>query len=472
MPITEMFTEATSLPAKKRSLADFLSLLFRLLDDFGIRYCILHSWEELPGNLSSDLDLAVHPSDIWKLPIVLRNLHRDGYRPLHVVNYAVGECRVDFVWFEGGVMESVAIDVTHGYVEGGLILISGTALVAKRQRRKGFWVVDNSTEFSYLLARITLKGNLPTRHAQRLKYLVQEIGAAPAEELAGYFFGKAYKAKVTEACVNGSLREFLPSLKTQLWRTVLKRDPLNPMRHALDNGVRLIRRWREPSGIMIVFLGPDGVGKSTLITYITLLMGPAFRSHRIFHYRPSVLWQREYRGDVTDPHGCSEHPASWSLMRLVAHLTDYWANYCLVVRPMLARSGLIIFDRYFYDLVIDPKRYRYGGPLWVARVLRPLVPKPELVFVLDAPVQVVTSRKQEVALEEVQRQRETYLKEAQTFQNAHIIDTSASVAQAGAEVAQVIVDYLDHRLQHRKGRWMPFSKPPEQGPELGELFSG
>jgi hypothetical protein len=236
--------------------------------------------------------LAVHPADIWKLPIVLRNLRRDGYRPLHVVNYAVRECRVDFVWFEGGVMESVAIDVNHGYVEGGLILISGTALVAKRQRRKGFWIVDDSTEFSYLLARITLKGNLPTRHAQRLKYLVQEIGAAPAEELAGYLFGKAYKAKVTEACVNGSLREFLPSLKTQLWRTVLKRDPLNPIRHALGNGVRLIRRWREPSGIMIVFLGPDGVGKSTLITYITLLMGPAFRSHRIFHYRPSMLWQR------------------------------------------------------------------------------------------------------------------------------------------------------------------------------------
>src|ERR1039458_7267220 len=146
MPSTEMCTEATSLPAKKRSLADFLSLLFRLLDDFGIRYCILHSWEELPDNLSSDLDLAVHPSDIWKLPIVLRNLRRDGYRPLHVVNYAVRECRVDFVWFEGGVMESVAIDVTYGYVEGGLILISGAALVEDRQRRKGFWVVDDSTE--------------------------------------------------------------------------------------------------------------------------------------------------------------------------------------------------------------------------------------------------------------------------------------------------------------------------------------
>jgi len=468
MPREEAYAETTAPVASKHSRVDFLSLLFRSLDQFEVRYCILHSWGELPDNLASDLDLAVHPRDVRKLPLVLRNLRRNGYRPLQVVSYAFKECRLDFVWFEAAAMDAVAVDITHGYVEGGLILISGAALVAKRLKRKDFWVAEAATEFTYLLARATMKGRLPARHAQRLNDLVHEMGAPLAEELAGSLFGKTYKMKATAGCVNGSLRELLPKLRTQLWWTILKRDPLNPIRHTFGNGIRLIRRWLGRSGVVVVFLGPDGVGKSTLISHLTKLMGPAFRSHRVFHYRPSLLWERKYRGDATDPHGCSEHPAWRSLARLLVHVADYWASYWLIVRPLLTRSGLVVFDRYFYDLLIDPKRYRYGGPLWVARAVCPLIPKPDLVFALDAPTQVVLLRKQEVAPDEVQRQRETYLKEAKTFHNAHVIDTSDSVAQVAHEVARIMVGYLDHRLRYQRGL-ASFSKQLEQAPSLEDL---
>src|ERR1700734_1941109 len=46
-----------------QSTADFLRRLFRLLNQFGVRYCVIHSWEGLPEHLGSDLDLAVHPDD-------------------------------------------------------------------------------------------------------------------------------------------------------------------------------------------------------------------------------------------------------------------------------------------------------------------------------------------------------------------------------------------------------------------------
>ena len=47
-----------------QSTPDFLRRLFRLLNEFGVRYCVIHSWEKLPEHLGSDLDLAVHPADI------------------------------------------------------------------------------------------------------------------------------------------------------------------------------------------------------------------------------------------------------------------------------------------------------------------------------------------------------------------------------------------------------------------------
>lgn len=471
MAIAETLTETVSAP-KRHKRADFLDLLFRSLDSAGIRYCVLHSWEELPQNLQSDLDLAVHPADISRLPGVLVDLRRNGYRPLHIVNYAIRECRFDFVWFEGQEMDSVAVDITHGYVEGGLILMSGPDLVAKRRRRKSFWVADAATEFAYLLARITLKESLPARHEERLRWLTGEIGSPQAEELAGRLFGERCKATATKACLNGSLRELLPKLKTQLWRTVLRHDPLNPIRHLLSNSVRLIRRWLQPNGIVILFLGPDGVGKTTLINHVSQLLSPAFRGHRMFHYRPALLWRRRYIGDATDPHGSSQHSVGRSLARLLVHIADYWASYWLIVRPMLTRSGLVLFDRYFYDLAIDPKRYRYGAPLWVARILRPLIPKPDLLFVLDAPTQVVLSRKQEVVSAEIERQREIYLREAKMLPHARLIDTSASVAEAASQIAKAVVEYSDYRLQQRRSRWTSSHTPLEQPQDLRNLPTG
>ena len=46
---------------------DFLLALFRHLDDSSTRYCVLHSWENLPEELPSDLDIAVHPEDRKRL---------------------------------------------------------------------------------------------------------------------------------------------------------------------------------------------------------------------------------------------------------------------------------------------------------------------------------------------------------------------------------------------------------------------
>jgi thymidylate kinase len=454
-----------------RCRADFLCLLFRSLDELGIRYCVLPSWQELLENLSSDLDLAVHPDDLQKLPCVFLALRSNGYRALQGVNYAIKGYRFDFVSFETLTMNSVGVEIAYGYVGGGLILISGEALVARRRRRRNFWVADAAMEFAYLLARRISKGSLPGHQAQRLKCLVEGIERPLAERIAGGLFGETYKVKVTEACINGRLGELLPKLKTQLWCSTLKRDPLSPIRCLLANALHLVRRWLEPSGIFVVFLGPDGVGKSTLIKCLTQVISPAFPRHRVFHWRPMLLWRRKHCGDAADPHGRSQHGTWWSLGRLFAHLLDYWLGYWLVMRPLLGRSGLVIFDRYFYDLLIDPKRYRYGGPLWAARLLRALIPRPDLVFVLDAPEQVLLSRKQEVAPEEVQRQRRTYLKEAKGLVRTRVIDTSAPIPEVAAGLAQEIAEYLDQRFQRRYAHWLDFGGQPEQAQGLRGVTS-
>jgi hypothetical protein len=84
------------------------------------------------------------------------------------------------------------------------------------------------------------------------------------------------------------------------------------------------------------------------------------------------------------------------------------------------------------------------------------------VFVLDAPEQVLLSRKQEVAPEEVARQRCTYLKEAEGCVRTRVINTSAPIPETGAELAQEMAEYLDQRFQGRYAHWLDLGSQPDQ----------
>jgi thymidylate kinase len=167
-----------------------------------------------------------------------------------------------------------------------------------------------------------------------------------------------------------------------------------------------------------------------------------------------LLWRRKDAGNTTTPHSHPLYSGWWSTARLFAHLLDFWLGYWLLIRPLLARSGLVVFDRYFQDVLADPKRYRFGGPLWLARFAAPLVPKPDLLFVLDAPVQVILSRKLELLPEELQRQRRIYVRFANRFRPSRVIDSTASPAQVAAEAEKTIADYLADRFRQQHRSWI------------------
>lgn len=164
---------------------------------------------------------------------------------------------------------------------------------------------------------------------------------------------------------------------------------------------------------------------------------------------------------VINPHGQTPRPMWLSLVHLFAWLLDHWLGYCFVIRPLLVRSGLVVFDRCFHDLVIDPKRYRYGGPMWLARMLSRIVPQPDVVLVLDAPEYVVLTRKQEVPLEEVKRQRRLYSEVMQEFSRAVVMDAGRSVREVCEEADRRILRHLARRFQGWHKAW---AEPRERLP--------
>jgi thymidylate kinase len=102
------------------------------------------------------------------------------------------------------------------------------------------------------------------------------------------------------------------------------------------------------------------------------------------------------------------------------------------------RWTVLICDRYYHDLLVDPMRYRYGGPSWIARLIGRLMPQPELWVLLDAPADVLQARKQEVTWKESARQRQEYAVFVSRQRKHVIVDAAQPLDKMVAELMHLL----------------------------------
>jgi thymidylate kinase len=103
---------------------------------------------------------------------------------------------------------------------------------------------------------------------------------------------------------------------------------------------------------------------------------------------------------------------------------------------------------------VDPKRYRYKAPRWLTRLAGRFLPLPSLIFMLDAPPEILQARKREVSLAECSRQREAYRRLAEdlrTRTRTVVIDTSRPLDESVHQVANEIFGFLEARTARRYG---------------------
>jgi thymidylate kinase len=133
----------------------------------------------------------------------------------------------------------------------------------------------------------------------------------------------------------------------------------------------------------------------------------------------------------------------------------YWFVYYFfgyAIRHLaMARSTLLLNDRHFVDVLVDAKRYRYGGPTWLVRLIWRLIPKPDLIVLLDATPEVLQARKQETSFEEVGRQRKAYLSLVRTMGSGHVVDATQSFEHVADDVSDIVLRHLASRVARRLG---------------------
>lgn len=161
------------------------------------------------------------------------------------------------------------------------------------------------------------------------------------------------------------------------------------------------------------------------------------------HWRP-VLDQNAKNNTTTveDPHAQPSRSAVSSWARICILVSIWRLSFWGHLKKVRAAGKLIIFDRFYGDLLVDPKRYRYGGGRWFSSCAFKLMPKPNLVILLNARAEVLYARKPEVEIEELKRIVARYQKYVSSLKNGLVIDAEQSVEDVVKDVQSAVQNIL------------------------------
>jgi O-antigen/teichoic acid export membrane protein/thymidylate kinase len=434
-----------------------LQRVLTLFDQAGIPYCITHGYEKYPHAISSDADLIMPAEVVRNRLAILLNANQTllGAQIVqwirqdsdYIVLMGVGESAV----------EHLCLDISSRYELCNREFLTCEEILSSRRRRGEFWIPSPQIEFACCLVRRIVKQNLSFAQAERLSQLYSQDPKACAAQVAR-FFGRAGRELIEVAAISGDWRAVkrrLPTLQSHLLLATAIRHPLSLVVHFWIGQWRRLRRWCRPvHGLHIVFLGPDGAGKSSVIRAIREQLGPAFHNTSARSFPPALLNRGDDLAPIasTLPHAAPPRSPIASTIRAIC----YWLTYQTVghlfsIRVDRARCCLSLHDRHFVDSLVDPRRYRYTGPKRLLRWIWRITPKPDLLIVLDAPPQIIQARKSEVTLQETTRQCLEYRSLACELPVATVVDTSVTLTQTVRNIASIIINHMAARTQQQLG---------------------
>lgn len=396
-----------------------------------------------------DLDLAILPEqkDI-AAEVVIDVAHRYGGRP--VVDYTSSGRFIRLLGCHEGEWWGAAVDLFWMMEHRGVEYIPSKEVIGRAVDYRGISVArDDDAAVIALVKELLSNGKTRKSYFSDLAELYRQGGKKSLELLRYTFTEETVAALEALLADRDESQDSIRRLTGELRKDVFRSQGEKKIEGMVKNLVSRLHRLVKPAGFSIAVLGTDGSGKTTMINRIRPVLERAIHNELQYeHLRPNWLpalgvaaGKREVGDGLpeTNPHGQKPSGMLGSLVRLAYYTMDYAIGYWLKAFPYIVkRPHIVLFDRYFYDFLIDPRRMKINLPGWVMRLVLPIIPRPNLILCLGAEPEVIYQRKPETSLEEVSRQVGELKALCRSNDRAFWVDTGGAPEDSAHEMLALV----------------------------------
>ncbi|MEL6651272.1 MAG: hypothetical protein AAFQ87_10760, partial [Bacteroidota bacterium] len=349
-----MIKEELKIKGLKRSHREaYLYWLFREVEElsYGVLKYFYTSLSEIPAH--ADLDLVVQRDELHLWKTILAS--GPGVQKVRFVHKTIG-CFAQ-VYFSN--LEYLELDLLTELRWRDLVFLDAKDLldgvVLNSQDIK---TINTADSFAYLLAFYSLnRCPIPQKYQSYFGLLSKKEKITVLRGF-GQKFGLE-NIEVANLFINEWYRD---DLETSVRRSRANKG-LRRWRHYLKAA------WDRYTDVQptITFSGVDGAGKSTILERTKTLLTEKYRREVVvLRQRPSILpilssykygkEAAEKRAATTLPRQGNNQSRISSLIRFAYYLLDYLLGQAYVYWPINRRGKLLLYDRYYFDYIVDSRR--------------------------------------------------------------------------------------------------------------------
>jgi len=447
---------------EESSLKIFLVDLFEYYEENNINYCLLRNYETLPDYMnSSDIDILISRKDRRINKEIISDISN---KHNFIIYYLYNDERFEqFYLYQR--LDNIFLKIDYFFENElyGVRLIEGDNILKTKKPYKMFYIADDIYRFlDKWLYSYLLNACLPDKYHQEFRKIVLFETEAINNLLSG-IFGKEEGKKLLNAIADNGFNGLPHVNRIKRFMTLLKcaiKGPLFHLWHVPTFFYYRIKYFFFLKGEFISFNGPDGSGKTTILELALKDLTKAFRTgdNNLFHFRPSLFPRIAEIGrkarvissvdeNYQNPHRAKASNYFGSIFRLVYYSLDYILGYFIRIRPKLVHRELVIFDRYFYDMIADPGRSRISLPFRLLKLCSYFIPSPKSSFFIYAKPKNILERKQELTKEKVSVLNERYIKVTRCNKNFVTINNNEDPEKAVKEIVETIIQRRVNRIK-------------------------
>ena len=405
-------------PTQAAFEAEVLEALFAGFAAHHLRYAVLRNYESLPQSVGArDIDIVVHPDDLGAACKLITEIA--GRMSLRYGNYFADERLTQFALVgrddTGGLLQ-IKIDFFIRSEVYGVEFISAQEMLRDARDHNGIAVVSDHVQLlDKWIFHLLVGRSLHAKYDTGFAAIARTEGPAVTRALMRFLPEDRAMALVTKLAEGKGSTLILSAGER---RRALVRLWVTQGAAALPRMLRFVSfRLRDrliPHGVFLSVSGPDGSGKTTVIDMVITQLGAIYGEDAVnyAHFRPTVLPRiaevaKKARAvekvdvDYDQPHRAKPSGLAGSAARLGYYWLDYMFGYVRSVRPVLKRRQVMLFDRYYYDMIADSFRSRISLPMPFLRFMGQLLPLPQYAFFIHVDPEEVHRRKQELTYERI-----------------------------------------------------------------------